>query len=216
MRTRTSTIVAWVIVALLISPAVVMAQEDETLVIDDFEVDELFVGLDQHNNDIGHPAWGDTAGNVTLSIAEMQREGDSSSVLEVAYDIGSWGGFTHAFNDGENWVGQDWTGYGALQFWLYGNNSGGTVQVEIFDNRNPGLVVDTAERWYFRITDNYEGWQQFTIPFDSFQRRTDWQPGGAPDDGLGLNEVSGYAFSFPSGVGTQVAYIDNVELVSGS
>ncbi|MCB9455649.1 MAG: hypothetical protein H6671_06650 [Anaerolineaceae bacterium] len=41
------------------------------------------------------------------------------------------------------------------------------------------------------------GWRQFTIPFDLFQRRTDFQPSGAPNDGLGLDQVSGYAFGFP-------------------
>ena len=192
---------------------IAVAQDGEKRVIDDFEVAEVFVGADVYNNAIGHAPWGDTADNVALSVAEMERDGAGTSVLAIQYDIGSWGGFTHAFTDGENWVSQDWTSYNALQFWLYGNNSGGTVQVEIFDNRNPNITGDSAERWFFRITDDYEGWQPFTLAFDEFQRRSDWQPGGAPNDGLGLNEVSGYAFGFPAGVGAQTAYLDDVMLV---
>ncbi len=192
---------------------IAVAQDGEKRVIDDFEMTEVFVGADVYNNAIGHAPWGDTAGNVALSVAEMERDGAGTSVLAIQYDIGSWGGFTHAFTDGENWVSQDWTSYNALQFWLYGNNSGGTVQVEIFDNRNPNITGDSAERWFFRITDDYEGWQPFTLAFDEFQRRSDWQPGGAPNDGLGLNEVSGYAFGFPAGVGAQTAYLDDVMLL---
>ena len=98
-----------------------------------------------------------------------------------------------------------------LSFWLYGNNTGVVVRVEIQDNLNPDLTGDTAERFsYDQIIDNYTGWKQFSIPFLAFQRRTDWQPGGAPDDGLGLDQVSGYAITFPPNVGPHVAYMDNI------
>ena len=185
---------------------VVQAQELPVSVIADFEVKEVFEGRDQFNNAIGHAPWGDVAGNVQLSLAQMERVDVNSSVLEINYDIGDWGGFTHAFTDGENWLSQDWTSQDALRFWLYGNNTGGMIQVEIFDNRNANLTGDSAERWYYRIADDYEGWQEFTTAFRSFQRRADWQPGGAPNDGLGLSEVSGYAFGFPAGAGAQTAY----------
>ena len=183
-------------------------------VVDDFEGAEVFVGRDGYNNAIGHAPWGDQTGNVTLSLATMERIDASSTVLAINYDIGAWGGFTHAFTDGDNWLSQDWTSHNALRFWLYGNNIGGTIQVEIFDNRNPNLNSDTAERWYYRITDDYDSWMAFTIPFRSFQRRTDWQPGGAPDDGLGLDKVSGYAIGFPAGTGAQAAFLDDVQLVT--
>ena len=57
--------------------------------------------------------------------------------------------------------------------------------------------ADSAERFYYHLLDDYEGWRRFTIPFAFFQRRADWQPGGAPDDGFNLNAVWGYAFGFP-------------------
>ena len=206
--------VALMLLLLLLAAGLAHSQEASASVLMDYEDAELFEGRDAYNNAIGHAPWGDIAGNVALSLAEMERADGSSNVLAVNYDIGSWGGFTHALTDGANWVSQDWTAFNALRFWLYGNNTGGTVQVEIFDNRNPNITGDSAERWYYRIADDYDGWQEFTIEFRSFQRRTDWQPGGAPDDGLGLDMVSGVAFGFPAGTGAQTAYLDDVHLVT--
>src|SRR5690606_22573659 len=40
-------------------------------------------------------------------------------------------------------------------------------------------------------------------------RRTDFQPGGAPNDGLGLRETSGWALGFPPGHG--VSHVARVE-----
>ncbi len=87
--------------------------------------------------------------------------------------------------------------------------------MEIHDNRAPDATTDSAERWFYHITDDFEGWQRFSIPFTDFQRRSDWQPGGAPDDGLGLTEVHGYAFGFPAGAGAQTNYLDDVSLSNG-
>ena len=202
------------LLSLLLTAGLGQGQETAVRVLADFELDELFEGRDQYNNAIGHAPWGDIAGNVVLSLAEMERVDVNSTVLEINYDIGAWGGFTHVLTDGENWLSQDWTAYNAVRFWLYGNNTGGAVQVEIFDNRNPNITGDSAERWYYRIADDYEGWLEFTIEFRSFQRRSDWQPGGAPDDGLGLDKVSGLAFGFPASAGAQTAYLDDVQLVT--
>jgi beta-glucanase (GH16 family) len=204
-----------VLLALLGMMAFVVLSQDEqsSPLMDDFESGELFEAADEFSNAIGFVTWGDTSGNIALSLAEVERDGEMTSALAISYDIGAWGGFTHVLTDGSAWISQDWTAFGALQFSLYGNNTGGTVQVEIFDNRNPSINNDTAERWFYRITDDYTGWQQFTLPFDAFQRRTDWQPGGAPNDGLGLDAVSGYAFSMPAGTGAQVSYVDNVTVV---
>ncbi|MGJ3237250.1 MAG: carbohydrate binding domain-containing protein [Anaerolineae bacterium] len=102
-----------------------------------------------------------------------------TSALAISYDIGAWGGFTHALSDGENWISQDWTDFNALQFSLYGNNTGGIVKIEIFDNRNPELNNDSAERWFFRITDDYEGWQEFVIPSASSPKTSSSSPMGA-------------------------------------
>lgn len=190
------------------------------LVIDDFETDELFLAKDSNNLDIGYVSWGDSP-NVTLSTVNIETDSElalpdqteSNRVLSAEFDIAVYGGFTHVFTDGAEWTTQDWRAYDSLNFWMYGGNSGGVVQVEIFDNRAlDNLAIDSAERWYYRITDDFEGWRSFTIPFNEFQRRTDWQPSGAPDDGLGLDRVHGYAFGLPTGVGAHTIYLDNIIL----
>lgn len=194
---------------------------DEPFVLADFEDGELFLGRDSDGLDIGFVPWGDSAGNVTLDIVSAEddlalpdQEGENN-ILRVSYNISAYGGFTHALTDGEEWTPQDWTGYTTLDFWLYGAESGSVIQVEIFDNRAPDSRSDTAERWYYRLDDDFTGWQFFSIPFAEFQRRTDWQPSGAPSDGLGLTEVHGYAFSFPARVGEYINYIDDVALSNG-
>jgi hypothetical protein len=59
-------------------------------------------------------------------------------------------------------------------------------------------AADTAERFEAGFLDNFTGWQEVVIPFTAFTRSAE-QPAGAPDDGLGLNEVWGYGFSLPDG-----------------
>lgn len=212
----------WVVICVLILGSGITAQEETTLLLANFEAGVPLLS-DAYNTPLGFVPWGDKFENVQLAAQQVVgygklalpgREAAPNGVLAVHYDIGGWGGFTHVFTDGSDWISMDWTTYNALSFWLYGNNTGGIVQVDLFDNRNPDIRGDTAERFFYRLTDDYNGWRHFIIPFALFQRRTDWQPSGALNDGLGLNEVSGYAFGFPSGVGAQVAYIDEVMLMT--
>lgn len=199
------------------------AQDDPVLpglMLDDFEAG-LPTGAAEDGAGIGFIPWGDQFENVTLAARQVLAgsaaalpagEVAPNTVLEIRFDITGWGGFTHAFTDGTVWTSMDWTDYNALSFWIYGGNTGGTVQIDLFDNRSADVPGDTAERYFFRIQDDFTGWRQFTIPFALFERRTDWQPGGAPNDGLGLDQVSGYAFGFPAGVGAQTMLLDQVAL----
>ena len=211
--TRKKLAAVLIMLSLLWTAGLGWGQAADASVLADYELDELFEGRDPHNNAIGHAPWGDIAGNVQLSLAEMERADGISTVLQINYDIGAWGGFTHAFTDGETGSAPIGRPTMPCASGSTASNTGAAVQVEIFDNRNPNISGDSAERWYYRIADDYEGWQEFTIEFRSFQRRSDWQPGGAPDDGLGLDLVSGLAFGFPAGVGAQTAYLDDVRLV---
>lgn len=192
------------------------ASTETPALLADFELEELFIGQDGDGNSIGFVAWGDAPENVTLDVVAadgdlaLPEQDGENAILSISYDIASFGGFTHVFTDETDWTTQDWTAFSTFEFWLYGANTGSEIQVEIFDNRAEGSTGDTAERWYYRILDDFEGWQQIAIPFNQFQRRTDWQPGGAPSDDLGLTAVHGYAFGFPAGVGAQTSYIDNV------
>jgi beta-glucanase (GH16 family) len=192
------------------------------LLVDDFETG-LPLGQDAFGNAIGYVPWGDSPENVILSATQLIADSalalpdsfeSANTVLTVTYDINAWGGFTHVFTDGTHWTTQDWREHNAFSLWLYGSNTGGIIQVEIHDNRNPGMTGDTAERFFYQLVDDYDGWQQFTIPFHLFARRTDWQPDGAPNGGLGLDAVSGYSIGFPAGTGQQVAHIDRVGLTT--
>jgi beta-glucosidase len=191
--------------------------ENQPLLLADFEEDIGYT-QDEHGNNIGFVPWGDSPDNVILETVAasgdlaLPDQGGTNTVLSISYDIASYGGFTHVLTGSTSWTPQDWTSHSALDFWLFGAISGGDIQVEIFDNRAPGSTTDTAERWYYRITDDFTGWKFFSLPFADFQRRMDWQPSGAPADGLGLTEVHGYAFSFPAGVGAHTNYIDKVAL----
>lgn len=188
--------------------------------ITDFESGVPYA-VDGDGNPLGLVPWGNAFENVTLSARQvvpggalaMPDQGEkANTVLAVNYNIDSagWGGFTYVFTDGSNWTSDNWANMGEFDFMFYGNNTGKQVQIDIFDNRNPKETGDSAERWYYRFDDDAKGWRAFSIPFGLFQRRTDFQPNGAPDDGLGLDQVSGFAFVFPAGVGAQVAYLDDI------
>ncbi len=71
---------------------------------------------------------------------------------------------------------------------------------------------DTAERFETTFTDSVAGWQQVSIPMTAFARSA-VQPAGAPNDGLGLDEVWGYGLAFPNGTANGEARFDFVQRV---
>ena len=126
---------------------------------------------------IGFVPWGDSTANAIIGVTQvipftdlaLPDQSAPNQVLRIDYNIGAWGGFTYAFTDGSSWISQDWAGHNAFRFWLYGNNTGQILQIELFDNRLPDNNADTAERFFYHLVDDYDGWQQFTIPFGYFQ-----------------------------------------------
>ncbi|MGC9357253.1 MAG: carbohydrate binding domain-containing protein, partial [Anaerolineae bacterium] len=193
-------------------------------VVDDFE-SGLPSGTGSNGNSIGFVTWGSeipTISNPTVPDTDtlaLPCQRSANHLLQVDYDITGWGGgFSHAFEDAtvSEWESQDWSTYEGLSLWLYGSNTGGNFRLDLFDNRSPGSTTDDAERFFYTIPDDFTGWQQLDIPFGDFARREDWQPSGAPDDGLTLTEVWGYGMDFPLGVGAQTAYLDNVLLYGDS
>lgn len=168
-------------------------------------------GRDAAGNPVGFVTWQDGSSTLELSVVEV-GSGDvlalpdqraSVSVLRVRHDIASWGGFTHAFADAaaERWLPLDLAGYRGIRFWYRGDGRGGPVQFDLFDNRDPDLPGDSAARWALRFDDDASGWRRIEIPFERLSRRTDFQPGGAPDDGLTLSQTWGWALGFPPGDG---------------
>ncbi|MGD8855907.1 MAG: family 16 glycosylhydrolase, partial [Chloroflexota bacterium] len=98
-----------------------------------------------------------------------------------------------------------------------GGNFGGTVsdntvfpQELTVDYVRVYQGPDTAERFQATFVDDFMGWQKVEIPFSAFTRSAD-QPAGAPDDGLGLNDVWGYGFQV-QGTATGSLLLDQVRL----
>ena len=142
--------------------------------VDDFE-NGLPSGLDGNNNAIGFNTFqdGNAATNVAISTTTappadtLPGAVTQNHALRLDLNVISNAGFTHTFEDSAltTWVSQDWSAYEGISFWLYGNNSGTTLFVDVLDNRNPGSITDDAERWSIDLSDNFTGWQEIQIPF---------------------------------------------------
>ncbi|HEX2443916.1 MAG TPA: carbohydrate binding domain-containing protein [Vicinamibacterales bacterium] len=140
------------------------------------------------------------------TLARPGQVGDNGALF-VSFTIGDFGGFGVDFAAAGSTGPQDWSGTDGFGFWFHGAATGLVYQAEIFDNRsNP--ASDTAERFDFNFTDNVSGWRYVRIPFSAFQRATDFQPAGAPNDGLTLTEMWGWAIVLP--VGTAAPIVDDV------
>jgi hypothetical protein len=139
------------------------------------------------------------------ALALPGQVGDNE-ILTAVFNVTDFGGFGQSF---EGPGPQDWSSYASFDFWFFGTGSGLTYQAEISDNRsNP--AADTSERFDYAFTDSVAGWQYLSIPFTDFTRATDFQPGGAPDDGFTLTEIWAWAIVLPLGADT--VYFDHVGL----
>jgi len=136
------------------------------------------------------------------ALARPAQSGDNG-IVEVVFDVFDFGGFgTEYAPTGP----QDWSLADGFSFWFYGTGSGLTYQAEISDNRSDPNT-DTSERFDYEFTDTTAGWQRIFIPWSDFSRATDFQPGGAPDDGFTLTEIWAWAIVLPLGADT--VYFDD-------
>nr|MCU0299570.1 hypothetical protein [Candidatus Nanopelagicales bacterium] len=129
------------------------------------------------------------------AAARPAQVGDNG-LLDVSFDVTDFGGFgqdVSALGGPQNWSTTE-----GLSFWFRGTNSGLTLQAEIADNRSDP-TTDTAERFDVDFVDDSTEWRRITLPWSDFTRATDFQPGGAPDDGLTLTEVWSWAIVLPNG-----------------
>ncbi|NJC96337.1 MAG: glycosyl hydrolase family protein, partial [Anaerolineae bacterium] len=184
--------------------------------VDDFEAG-LPVGVDPNNIPVGFVTFNDSNSSVAISTtavppAPVPGAADPNNVLKMDVSVVSYAGFVHNFENAsvDAWVSQDWSAYEGISFWLYGNNSGTTMFVDVLDNRNPGSTKDDAERWSIDIPDNFSGWQEIKIPFESMRRKDIGN--GAPNDGFGLTEVHGWALGTVTTPAPQTYYVDNVQV----
>ncbi len=141
------------------------------------------------------------------ALARPGQVGDNE-LLTLTYDVSDFGGFGQDLNLAAGGP-QDWSSTAGFSFWFNGTGSGLAYQAEISDNRsNP--ATDTSERFDYTFVDDTAGWRLISIPWSDFSRATDFQPGGAPDDGLTLTEVWAWAIVLP--IGADTVHFDDVRV----
>lgn len=119
--------------------------------------------------------------NSTINKSETAGY-SGNSALQVSYDV-PYDGFAAAYT--YDLPIRDWRGYKAIQFAFYGTDSGDELRFLFYDN---GREIFEA-----KFDDNASGWRLVTLPFDTFTR-ADWQPDGAPNDGMTLSDVQRLEF----------------------
>ncbi len=188
----------------------------KVVLVDDFE-SGLPAGKDANNVGVGFVTWAGGGSTVAITTtaapAPVPGVADPNHVLKLDANVTNWGGFTHAFTNAaaNQWLSQDWSSYVGLSLWVYGNNSNTDLFVDLLENRNPGATTDDAERWSYAFKDDFSGWKLISIPFGSFGRKDIGN--GAPNDGLTLREVHGWAFGTLNTGGPKAYYLDNVGLM---
>ena len=132
-----------------------------------------------------------------------------NTVLQVDIDSTSFAGFIQGFTNaaGDTWESQDWSAFGGFAIWLYGNSSGSSLFIDLLENRNPGSTTDDAERWSVTIPDDFSGWRYLEFPFSAFVRKD--VGNGAPNDGLTLQKVHGWAFGALGTGGARIYILDD-------
>ncbi len=148
----------------------------------------------------------DSNSTVSRRSVSPGRVGNYAMQVDYGMAAGGWGGVEQLYG-----TPQDWSSSAQIEFWGYGANSGNWLRLEVLDNRADGTTGDTAERFEFRFQDNWSGWKQIVVPWSAFQRRADWQPAGAPNDGFNRDRIHGFNLSLLNGSGG--FGLDQIQLV---
>jgi len=183
------------IIAILVAGTAAVAVEDPVLVVDDMQ-DGLANGVDGDGVPIGWNTFQDATSTISVTTVPDSTRPNASAdndVLEMTADVAQFAGVTHSFasDDLTTWVPQDWSAYAGFAVWVEGQNTDTGMFIDVLDNRNDGSTTDDAERWSVSFVDDFEGWQLLEWTWDQFARKSIGN--GAPDDGLNLNEVHGWA-----------------------
>ncbi len=134
-------------------------------------------------------------------------QAEPTKVVSYGWDVtapGSFGGIGQTFAGA-----RDYSAFDGVTLMVDGSGSGAVYQVELFDG---GANADASERWDVDVVDDTDGWKEVRLPWSAFSRATDFQPGGAPDDGLGLTSLWGYAI--PAVNGADTIRIDDIAVYS--
>jgi len=191
-------------------------EKAESGVFDDFN-SALMTGRNRDGMRIGFLTFQDSANSaVNISTTSehppLAGEEAGNAVLRLNLDVKAWAGVIHNFENAavNRWTPRDWRGFTEFSFWLYGSNSNTSLFVEILDNRRPCPKPVGAEVFTYPFKDDFSGWKQITVPFEKLVRKEVYND--APNDGLGLAEVHGWAFGALNTGGTVIYYIDDFEL----
>ena len=198
-RNRVTVVIA-ALVALVVAVLVPMAAdavEDPVLVVDDME-SGVPNGVDGNGVAIGWNTFQDAASTVAISTtasppAPRPDATDPNAVLRLDTDVEAFAGVTRSFADDAltTWTPQDWSAYAGFAVWVYGQGTGTGMFIDVLDNRNEGSTTDDAERWTVAFVDDVQGWRLLEWTWDEFARKNIGN--GAPDDGLDLTAVHGWA-----------------------
>ena len=186
------------------------------IVIDDFENGLPFGAAVPNGEPLGFYTFqgdGSVAISTTTTPPAPALDGAADNdVLQMDVDVASFAGYIHAFENAgvDTWVTQDWSTSEGISFWMYGSGSGTQMFLDILDNRTDGSTADDAERFTVAFTDDFSGWQLLEFPFSTFTRKEIGN--GAPNDGLGLFAMHGYALGTLGTDGPRTFYFDDVAL----
>ncbi|MEJ2600903.1 MAG: carbohydrate binding domain-containing protein [Anaerolineales bacterium] len=113
----------------------------EAATVDDFE-SGLPAGTDPNGISIGFLTFNDPNSSVAISTtnappAQVPGFPADNLVLQVETDVNNnagYAGVVHAFENEavDAWTPQDWSGFTGFSFWLYGNNTGSVLFVDIW------------------------------------------------------------------------------------
>ncbi|MEV8368022.1 carbohydrate binding domain-containing protein [Microbacterium sp. NPDC064584] len=188
-------------------PTAAAAAEETVTTLYDFE-----------DGTTSHIQWG-AAGAGVQSVADSGVGSWSDSVpnanvLSYGFDLTAdpfYGGIGFEYTGGQ--PAQDWSAYDGVQFWMYSDGSASSVQVELLDAVTADSTVH--DRWDVVVPLGPAGWNLVKLPFASFGYATDYQDGGAPNDGtLDLDFVRGLLF--PANAGKAVVKLDEIGLYAGT
>ncbi|NHC16393.1 carbohydrate binding domain-containing protein, partial [Motilibacter deserti] len=159
---------------------------------------------------------GDSSKPVVITLPERARDGVTDNhLLSAAYDTTtSYAGVSH--NLSFNTDPQDWSSFGGLRFWWYGQNvvppaapgGGKRINIEVKDG---GANAEASELWTTSFTDDWVGWHLVELPWSQFQYRGDYQPVGGINHVLDLDRMWGLAFTAPTGSVGKLEY-DQIEV----
>ncbi|MCL3859512.1 carbohydrate binding domain-containing protein [Actinotalea sp. K2] len=163
----------------------------------------------------GHEFFADPTATVSgaVELPPTPAPGDDAgdTTLRLTMTAPSYAGVTQKLGDpGGAWTPQDWSRFDGLSFWFHGTNSGRSLFIDLLDNRNPGSTTDDAERYSVVFTDDSTGWRYVELPFSTFTRKD--VGNGAPNDGLNLSAVHGWAIGATAVPTETTWYLEDISL----